>query len=237
MTCSWQCRLLFDITALCYPTFTSTSRLQSESFLHKIHWWFQHQLQSSWQLKSCSFERSILNCDKLNNNCILQEDLLACKNFDFFKSHKSGCTLEATHFTNFDVLLTVHFSIFISVFNQLHAQNLFHNKFYFIPLHVSSTCAHHQEVKIALHSLWYHHTYRWPSRPPVGLYYVCIACSDFNILLVLRSFNTFRSTVLYVVSLPLSVWWIHTPMLQFVQCTVTVFIIRLYTNKITFKFT
>jgi len=31
-----------------------------------------------------------------------------------------------------------------------------------MPLHVSSTCAHHQ-VKIALHSLWYHHTCRWPS--------------------------------------------------------------------------
>jgi len=30
-------------------------------------------------------------------------------------------------------------------------------------LHVSSTFAHHQEVKIALHCLWYHHTYRWPS--------------------------------------------------------------------------
>jgi len=29
-----------------------------------------------------------------------------------------------------------------------------------MPLHVSSTCDHHQEVKIALHSLWYHHTYR-----------------------------------------------------------------------------
>ena len=27
-------------------------------------------------------------------------------------------------------------------------------------LDVSSTCAHHQEVKIALHSLWYHHPYR-----------------------------------------------------------------------------
>jgi len=27
-----------------------------------------------------------------------------------------------------------------------------------MPLHASSTCAHHQEVKIALHSLWYHHT-------------------------------------------------------------------------------
>jgi len=58
-----------------------------------------------------------------------------------------------------DVLLTVNLSISISVFNQLDAQYLFHNKFYFVPLHVSSTCAHHQEVKIALHSLWYHHTY------------------------------------------------------------------------------
>jgi len=48
---------------------------------------------------------------------------------------------------------------FISVFNQLDAQNLFHNKFYFMPLHVSSICAHHQEVKIALHSLWYHHIF------------------------------------------------------------------------------
>ena len=59
-----------------------------------------------------------------------------------------------------DVLLTVHLGIFISLFNQLDAQNLFHNKFYFMPLHASSTCANHQEVKIALHRLWYHHTYR-----------------------------------------------------------------------------
>jgi len=59
----------------------------------------------------------------------------------------------------FDVLLTVlHLSIFISVFNQLDAQNLFHNKFYFMPLHVSSTFALHQEVKIVLHSFWYHRT-------------------------------------------------------------------------------
>jgi len=41
----------------------------------------------------------------------------------------------------FDVLLTVHLSIFISIFNQFDAQNLFHNKFYFMPPHVSSTCA------------------------------------------------------------------------------------------------
>ena len=33
-----------------------------------------------------------------------------------------------------------------------------------MPVHVSSTCAHHQEVKTALHSLWYHNAYRWPSR-------------------------------------------------------------------------
>jgi len=29
-----------------------------------------------------------------------------------------------------------------------------------MPLHVSSTCAYHQKVKIALYSLWYRHTYR-----------------------------------------------------------------------------
>jgi len=52
------------------------------------------------------------------------------------------------------------FFLFISVLNQLDVQNLFHNKIYFMPLHVSSTCAHHQVVKIALHNLWYHHTYR-----------------------------------------------------------------------------
>jgi len=51
--------------------------------------------------------------------------------------------------TNSDVLLTVNLSMFISIINQLDAQNLFHNKIYFMPLNVSSTCAHHQEVKIA----------------------------------------------------------------------------------------
>ena len=29
-----------------------------------------------------------------------------------------------------------------------------------MPLHVSSTRAHRQEVRIVLYSLWYHHTYR-----------------------------------------------------------------------------
>jgi len=52
--------------------------------------------------------------------------------------------------------------VFLSQYltNMMH-KILFHNKFYFMPLHVQSTCGHHQEVKIALHSLWlYHHTYR-----------------------------------------------------------------------------
>ena len=38
-----------------------------------------------------------------------------------------------------------------------------------MPLHVSSTCAHHQEAKIVLYSLWYHHTCRWPSRAQSSL--------------------------------------------------------------------
>jgi len=46
--------------------------------------------------------------------------------------------------------------IYLSQYLIKYAQNLFHNKFNFMPLHVSSTCAHHQEVKIVLHSLWYH---------------------------------------------------------------------------------
>ena len=37
--------------------------------------------------------------------------------------------------------------MFIIVLNQIYAQNLFHNKFYFMPLHVSSTCAHHHTYR------------------------------------------------------------------------------------------
>jgi len=44
-----------------------------------------------------------------------------------------------TIYAYFDVLFTVHLSIFISVFSQLDAQNLFHIKFYFI----ASTCFEH----------------------------------------------------------------------------------------------
>ena len=88
-----------------------------------------------------------------------------------------GCGSGVSHCLWRDIGLTLHgiiyfycrkfpFCIFISVFNQLDAQNLFHSKFYFMPIHVSSICAHQQEVKIALHSLWYHHTYRLKKKVP-----------------------------------------------------------------------
>ena len=58
----------------------------------------------------------------------------------------------------FYVLLTVHFSIFILVINQLDVQNLFYNKFISCLYMFRAPCAHHQEVKIVLYSIWYHHT-------------------------------------------------------------------------------
>ena len=59
---------------------------------------------------------------------------------------------------NFDVLLTAHLSIFILVINQPDAQNLFYNKFISCLYMFRAPCAHRQEVKIVLYSIWYHHT-------------------------------------------------------------------------------
>ena len=61
---------------------------------------------------------------------------------------------------DFDVLLTVHLSIFILVIDQVDAQNLFYSKFISYLYVFRAPCAHRQEVKIVLYSLWYHHTYR-----------------------------------------------------------------------------
>ena len=47
---------------------------------------------------------------------------------------------------------------FILVINQLHAQNLFYNKFISCLYMFRAPCARRQEVKILLYSLWYHHT-------------------------------------------------------------------------------
>ena len=40
---------------------------------------------------------------------------------------------------------------------------LFYNKFIKCLYMFRALCAHHLEVKIVLYSIWYHHTYRWPS--------------------------------------------------------------------------
>ena len=76
----------------------------------------------------------------------------------------------------FDVLLTLHLSIILAI-NQLNAQNFFYNKFIICLYMFRALCAHHQEVKIVLCSIWYHHTCRWPSgaqvestgRPPTDV--------------------------------------------------------------------
>ena len=46
----------------------------------------------------------------------------------------------------------------ILVINQLHAQNLVFNKFIIRLYMFRALCAHHQEVKIVLYSIWYRHT-------------------------------------------------------------------------------
>jgi len=40
---------------------------------------------------------------------------------------------------------------------------LFYNKFIIFLYMFRALCAHHQEVKIVLYSIWYHDTCRWPS--------------------------------------------------------------------------
>ena len=74
----------------------------------------------------------------------------------------------------FCVLLTEHLSISLAI-DQLNAQILV---FFFNNLLYSSTCfehccAHQQEVKKVLYSIWYHHTLqmavRYTGRPPTSV--------------------------------------------------------------------
>ena len=55
----------------------------------------------------------------------------------------------------------MHLSI-ILLTNLMH-KFLFYNKFITFLYMFRALCAHHQEVKIVLYGIWYHHTYRWPS--------------------------------------------------------------------------
>ena len=77
------------------------------------------------------------------------------------KLNKGLCSAQAV----FDVSDNI---TFISVINQLDTQNFCFTVSLF---HASDMFRAHVLVirrsKIALHSLWYHHTYRWPSRAQV----------------------------------------------------------------------
>jgi len=63
---------------------------------------------------------------------------------------------------NFDVLLAVHLSIILAI-NLMH-KIFFYNEFIISLYMFRALCAHHQQVKIVLYNIWYHHTCRWPSR-------------------------------------------------------------------------
>jgi len=67
-----------------------------------------------------------------------------------------------------------------------------------MPLHVSSTCTHQQEIKIALHSLWNHQTYKSDDSrdcvmqfwPPVDEYMCSKHVKAWNKLIVKQKFCT-----------------------------------------------
>ena len=69
-----------------------------------------------------------------------------------------------------------------------------------MPLHVSSTRAHRQEAKIVLYSLWYHHTYRWPSHAQVERVYMFRA----HVIIVRRPklYYTFSGIITPIVGRP-----------------------------------
>jgi len=46
----------------------------------------------------------------------------------------------------------------------------FYDKFIICLYMFQALCAHHQEVKIALYIIWYHHICRWPSGVQVWWY-------------------------------------------------------------------
>jgi len=86
---------------------------------------------------------------------------------------------------------------------------LFYNKFITCLYMFRALCAHHQEVKIVLYSIWYHHTCRWSSREQVerGLVHLV----GFTIEMYQNdSFHRRISFVLRVPSWRYSYWIIRT---------------------------
>ena len=70
---------------------------------------------------------------------------------------------------------------------------LLYNNFIISLYMFRALCANHQEVKIVLHSIWYHHTCRWPSgaQDERGLLMMSTQCSkhvlpNFDVLLTVH---------------------------------------------------
>jgi len=103
------------------------------------------RLFETWTIMSQ--KRKLRRGEKCHKPALCPHVIPSCVSRYNLKNNSSYIPEKTKRLFFLDVLLTVHLSIFISVFNQFDAQNLFHSKFYFMPLHVSSTCAHHQEDK------------------------------------------------------------------------------------------
>ena len=87
-----------------------------------------------------------------------------------YRTNKAGTAITLQDFICVSCLNFIHLwaewcgtwsyfrDIFVLVINQPDAQNLFCNKFISCLYMFRAPCAHRQEVKIVLYSLWYYHT-------------------------------------------------------------------------------
>ena len=65
--------------------------------------------------------------------------------------------------------LFVNFCPTILVIYQLDAKNFIYNKFILNVYMFGALCAHHEEIKFVLYSIWCHQNYRWPSGADVEM--------------------------------------------------------------------
>jgi len=81
---------------------------------------------------------------------LLQTIVDYCRLFQGYSIHKTGLC-------------------YLSNLTNIMHKIFFYNKFIIRHYMFRALCAHHQEVKIVLYSIWYHHTCRWPSRAQSSL--------------------------------------------------------------------
>jgi len=68
-------------------------------------------------------------------------------------------------------------------------------------------CAHHKQLKIVLYSIWYHHTYRWPSR----VYFKPLYVSS-TVVLIIRSsklYYTASGIITPIGGRPVFIWSLY----------------------------